>query len=371
MSHERFVNFINVQKTYDGETLVIKDLNLIISRGEFLTLLGPSGSGKTTTLLMLAGFEPPTSGEIELDGRPLASEPPYRRNLGMVFQDYALFPHMTVFENIAFPLVIRRRSKDEVVEKVGKVLEVVKLEGFGDRKPSQLSGGQQQRVALARALVFQPRLVLMDEPLGALDKQLREQMQLEIKHIQKDLGVTVVYVTHDQSEALIMSDRIAVFNEGCVYQIDTPGELYEHPENSFVAQFIGENNQLCGKVIALSESFCEVELDGGGTMRALPINVGGIGSRTLVSVRPERVVLNPETGSCENQFEVKVNELIYVGDYTRIRVCLSDDAAGFIVKVPVSGRNEPLQVGTTIRIGWSAEHCRALDASSAGPQKDS
>lgn len=363
MSDENFVRFVNVQKTYDGETLVIKDLNLTISQGEFLTLLGPSGSGKTTTLLMLAGFEPPTSGGIELDGQSLAKEPPYRRNLGMVFQDYALFPHMTVFENIAFPLVIRKRSKDEVVERVSKVLGMVKLEEFGERQPSQLSGGQQQRVALARALVFQPRLVLMDEPLGALDKQLREQMQLEIKHIQKDLGVTVVYVTHDQSEALVMSDRIAVFNEGSVYQIDTPGELYEHPKNSFVAQFIGENNQLRGRVVALGQGLCEVQLDTGGTVTALPVNIGGVGSQTLLSVRPERVVVNPGKSRWENEFEVTINELIYVGDNTRIRVSFSGEAADFIVKMPVSHVNEQLQTGMRIRIGWSAEHCRALDVS--------
>lgn len=363
MSHEDFVRFLNVQKTYDGETLVIKDLNLSISRGEFLTLLGPSGSGKTTTLLMLAGFEPPTSGEIELDGHSLAKEPPYRRNLGMVFQDYALFPHMSVSENIAFPLVVRKRSRDEIVEKVGKVLEMVELEGFGERQPSQLSGGQQQRVALARALVFQPRLVLMDEPLGALDKQLREQMQLEIKHIQQDLGVTVVYVTHDQSEALIMSDRIAVFNEGRIYQVDNPAELYEHPRNSFVAQFIGENNQLLGKVVGLNQGLCEVKLEGGGIVTALPINIGGIGSETLLSIRPERVFVDPEKGDCENQFDVTVNELIYVGDYTRIRVSFSGEATDFIVKMPVSQMREQVQAGMGIRIGWPAKHCRALDVS--------
>lgn len=362
MSDENFVRLINVQKTYDGETLVIKNLNVSISRGEFLTLLGPSGSGKTTTLLMLSGFERPTSGEIEIEGRSLSKEPPYRRGFGMVFQDYALFPHMNVSENIAFPLTIRKLSKAETASIVAGVLEMVKLEGFGDRQPSQLSGGQQQRVALARALVFQPRLVLMDEPLGALDKQLREQMQLEIKHIQKNLGVTVIYVTHDQAEALIMSDRIAVFNEGIVYQVDTPDELYEHPKNSFVAQFIGENNQLCGKVVSLNKDFCEVALDGGGAVKALPVNVEGVGSRTLLSVRPERVLINPERGSCENQLEARVEELIYMGDYTRVRLNVPGAATDLIVKMPVSQGGDQLQVGATIRVGWSVKHCRALDA---------
>ncbi len=361
MADESFVNFMNVQKTYDGEILVIKDLNLSIARGEFLTLLGPSGSGKTTTLLMLAGFERQTSGIIEIDGRPLSKDPPYIRNFGMVFQDYALFPHMTVAQNIAFPLVVRKRPKAEVTRQVSSILEMVKLKGLGDRQPSQLSGGQQQRVALARALVFQPRLVLMDEPLGALDKQLREQMQLEIKHIQKKLGITVVYVTHDQAEALIMSDRIAVFNDGQIYQLDTADELYENPKNSFVAQFIGENNQIPGKVVEIKQNYCEVRLDGGSTVTALPINIAGVGSQTLLSVRPERILVDPAEDNCENNFAARVEELIYMGDYTRMRINLLDEAVEMIVKMPVFRRGDRLQSGMNIRVGWSAEHCRALD----------
>lgn len=363
MADESFVNFMNVQKTYDGEILVIKDLNLSIARGEFLTLLGPSGSGKTTTLLMLAGFERQTSGIIEIDGRPLSKDPPYIRNFGMVFQDYALFPHMTVAQNIAFPLVVRKRPKAEVTRQVSSILEMVKLKGLGDRQPSQLSGGQQQRVALARALVFQPRLVLMDEPLGALDKQLREQMQLEIKHIQKKLGITVVYVTHDQAEALIMSDRIAVFNDGKIYQLDTADELYENPKNSFVAQFIGENNQVPGKVVEIKQDYCEVRLGGGSTVTALPINIAGVGSQTLLSVRPERILVDPAEDNCENNFAARVEELIYMGDYTRMRINLLDEAAEMIVKMPVFWRGDRLHSGMNIRVGWSAEHCRALDLS--------
>jgi putative spermidine/putrescine transport system ATP-binding protein len=363
MNDEKFVNFMNVRKTYDGETLVIKDLSLSIARGEFLTLLGPSGSGKTTTLLMLAGFERQTSGTIEIEGRPLSKEPPYRRDFGMVFQDYALFPHMTVAQNIAFPLAVRKRPKAEVNRQVASILEMVKLEGLEDRQPSQLSGGQQQRVALARALVFQPRLVLMDEPLGALDKQLREQMQLEIKHIQKKLGITVVYVTHDQAEALIMSDRIAVFNDGQIYQLDSPDELYENPKNSFVAQFIGENNQIPGKVAKLNQEYCEVQLAGGNTVTALPVNIAGVGSQTLLSVRPERIVVNPAEDNYENNFAARVDELIYMGDYTRMRINLLDEAVEMIVKMPVFRRGERLQTGMQITVGWSTEHCRALDLS--------
>ena len=365
MNAVSFVRFVDVQKTYDGEKLVIKNLNLSMGRGEFLTLLGPSGSGKTTTLLMLAGFERPTSGRIEIEGRPLIKDPPYKRDFGMVFQDYALFPHMTVHDNIAFPLAVRKLPKTDIEEKVAGVLDMVQLGEFANRFPGQLSGGQQQRVALARALVFEPRLVLMDEPLGALDKQLREHMQLEIKHIQENLGITVVYVTHDQSEALTMSDRIAVFNDGAIYQLDTPDGLYEKPENSFVAQFIGENNQLHGRVAGMDPGLCEVELDGGGRVKALPVKVEGVGSRTLVSIRPERIVMEPEEKRCENEFRVKVDEMIYKGEYTTLRIRLAEGTAEMTVKMPVSRKGGDVKVGSTIRVGWLAEDCRALDEARA------
>ena len=238
-SDDSYVRFENVQKSYDGEILVVKDLNLDIPKGEFVTMLGPSGSGKTTCLMMLAGFEPATHGEIFLDNKPINMVPPNKRGIGMVFQNYALFPHMTVAENLAFPLQVRGMSKSEQEDRVNRVLEMVELPQMSGRRPAQLSGGQQQRVAVARALVFEPTLVLMDEPLGALDKQLREQMQYEIKHIHENLGVTVVYVTHDQTEALTMSDRVAVFEDGVIQQLSSPESLYENPQNSFVAQFIG------------------------------------------------------------------------------------------------------------------------------------
>ena len=246
--NDSFVVFDRVQKSYDGLSLVVKDLNLHIKKGEFLTMLGPSGSGKTTCLLMLAGFETATHGEILLDGKPINNIPPHKRGIGMVFQNYALFPHMTVGENLSFPLEVRKISKNDREEKVVQALEMVQMTDFINRKPAQLSGGQQQRIALARSLVFNPDLVLMDEPLGALDKQLREHMQYEIKHIHENLGVTVVYVTHDQSEALTMSNRIAVFDDGIIQQLADPVTLYEKPDNAFVAQFIGENNRLNGTV---------------------------------------------------------------------------------------------------------------------------
>jgi len=358
---DSYVQFSEVQKSYDGETLVVKDLNLNIRAGEFLTMLGPSGSGKTTTLMMLAGFEVPTHGRILLEGRPIDNVPPHMRNIGMVFQNYALFPHMTVAENLAFPLEVRRVSKADIESKVRRALEMVKLAAFINRRPGQLSGGQQQRVALARALVFEPKLVLMDEPLGALDKQLREQMQLEIKHIHRGLGVTVVYVTHDQGEALTMSDRIAVFNDGVIQQLASPDDLYERPQNSFVAQFIGENNKLRGTIVAMNGSGCQVEVDGGGKVDAMAIKVAGVGTLTTLSLRPERVRLNPTNGACSNVFSAKVEELIYLGDHTRVRtsVCGNND---FVIKVPNAEGVPTLAPGANVSVGWRKEDCRALDA---------
>ena len=355
-----FVRFASVSKTYDGETLVIEDLNLAIRRGEFLTLLGPSGSGKTTTLLMLAGFEKPTFGEILLDEKPLSREPAHRRNFGMVFQDYALFPHMTVNENVAFPLGVRKRPRGEVVNRVATALEMVKLAGFGDRMPNQLSGGQQQRVALARALVFEPRLVLMDEPLGALDKQLREQMQLEIKHIQNQLGITAVYVTHDQAEALVMSDRIAVFNDGEVLQLDRPQELYERPRSAFVAQFIGENNRLFGKVVSVQGEHCRVALESGIEITALAVAPTRVGDPTVLSIRPERLVPEPTAG-CDNRLSGRLEEIIYLGDHVRLRLKLDETGGDLIAKVPIGQPLGEATPGRRLTVGWAAEHCRALD----------
>ena len=354
-----FVVFDKIDKSYDGEVLVVKNLNLNIAKGEFVTMLGPSGSGKTTTLMMLAGFETPTNGEIYLQGKPISKIPPYEREIGMVFQNYALFPHMTVQENLSFPLEVRKLSKTEIKDKVTKALDMVELGKFGTRFPAQLSGGQQQRVALARALVFEPRLVLMDEPLGALDKNLREQMQYEIKHIHERIGITVVYVTHDQGEALTMSNRIAVFDEGVIQQLSTPDILYEQPENSFVAQFIGENNRMNGIIKNIDEKYCEVDLVGGGTVKALKVNIGSIGDPTQLSVRPERVSVNAQETSVENNFKGKIKELIYLGDHIRARiaVCGNDE---FIVKIPNEG-NVDLKEGANIDLHWQAEDIRALD----------
>lgn len=357
---EVIVRFVNVEKSYDGETSVIKDLNFEVAKGEFLTLLGPSGSGKTTCLMMLAGFEPVTGGEIYLAGRPIKHVPPYKRGIGMVFQNYALFPHLTVAENLAFPLRVRRMEKAEVRKRVERALAMVRLQGYERRRPSQLSGGQQQRIAVARALVFDPLLILMDEPLGALDKQLREQMQYEIKNIHKILGITVVYVTHDQSEALTMSDRIAVFSAGSIKQLATPDNLYEQPENAFVASFIGENNTLVGTVLNIGPGTCTVDINGVGVVHAKAVNIRGVGAKTTISLRPERITIGPVAGSLPNIATATVQELTYLGDHVRVRLnVLGTDQ--FIVKVPNVGRHIGLRSGEIVMIGWGIEDCRALD----------
>ena len=353
-----YVEFDHVQKSYDGEVLVVKDLNLDMPKGEFLTMLGPSGSGKTTCLMMLAGFETATHGEIRLDGREINNIPPHKRGIGMVFQNYALFPHMTVNENLSFPLEVRGLGKSDREAKVKRALEMVQMGEFGNRRPAQLSGGQQQRIALARALVFDPSLVLMDEPLGALDKQLREHMQYEIKHLHENLGITVVYVTHDQSEALTMSDRVAVFNDGRIQQLAPPDDLYERPDNSFVAQFIGENNKLAAKVVEKSGELATVQLASGGTCQALAVNCGEVGSETLISIRPERVRVGAPDGP--NATEGQVKELIYLGDHIRCRLNVHGNDE-FIVKVPNAAGHEHLSVGETTRVAWEPQDARALD----------
>ena len=357
-----FVEFDGVQKSYDGETLVVKNLDLAIGKGEFLTMLGPSGSGKTTCLMMLAGFETATHGEIRLGGKGINGIPPHKRGIGMVFQNYALFPHMTVAENLAFPLEVRGIGRSEREKKVKRALDMVQMGGFGGRRPAQLSGGQQQRVALSRALVFEPELVLMDEPLGALDKQLREHMQFEITSLARSLGITTVYVTHDQTEALTMSDRIAVFNDGIIQQLASPDALYEEPSCSFVAQFIGENNTLKGTVSKIDGETAEITLAGGAVISAVPANVSKVGEPTLVSIRPERVEYNKERllpGA--HTVKAEVLEFIYMGDIyrARLQVAGSDD---FIVKTRNAPDQRRLKPGEKIEIGWRPQDCRALDA---------
>ncbi|HEX4171475.1 MAG TPA: ABC transporter ATP-binding protein [Acetobacteraceae bacterium] len=358
---EPLVKFIGVEKSYDGRTLAVHDLTLDVAQGEFLTLLGPSGSGKTTTLNMLAGFERPTRGLILLDGKSVDRLPPYERNIGMVFQNYALFPHMTVGENVAFPLSVRRMRRAEIAERVRRALAMVRLESLVDRRPTQLSGGQQQRIALARALVFEPSLVLMDEPLGALDKKLREQMQIEIKLLHERLGLTVIYVTHDQSEALTMSDRIAVFHDGRVVQQGTPDHLYIEPCDAFVAGFIGENNLLSGTVEALTSDSVRVTIGGALRLMAKPVGRLEQGAPVLVAVRPEAIHLASDSDAAENLCHAEVTSRIYLGDHQRL---LTDIGHGHTITVKVPASTD-VAAGASISLSWKTTDCRAFPASAA------
>ncbi len=357
------VRFRGVTKRYGDTVLAVEGLDLEILRGEFLTLLGPSGSGKTTALMMLAGFEDPTEGEILVDGKRIDRIPANRRGIGMVFQNYALFPHMTIAENLAFPLQVRKLGKDAIARRVRSVLDMVQLPGLDNRRPDQLSGGQQQRVAVARALIFEPKLVLMDEPLGALDKQLREQMQFEIKDIHARLGVTFVYVTHDQTEALTMSDRIAVFNAGRVQQLSAPNELYERPQTSFVASFIGENNRMPGTVASASAGgdLAVTLANAGGTLRAVsPGRVLAQGAPVMLSVRPERVMLVSAGAGMANELPATVVQSVYVGDHIRL-VARAAGGIDFVIKLVNTPSLPALSPGAAIRLGWRSEDCLALD----------
>ena len=354
-----YVEFERVSKSYDGRIMIVANLDLTVRKGEFLTLLGPSGSGKTTCLMMLAGFEVPTSGTIRIDGRSVHALPPRKRGIGMVFQNYALFPHMTVGRNLAFPLEVRGLDREQCRERVARALRLVRLDALEDRRPAQLSGGQQQRVAIARALIFDPDLVLMDEPLGALDRRLREEMQYEIRRIHQDLGVTVVYVTHDQQEAMVMSDRVAVLRGGDIEQIAEPEALYEEPERSFVARFIGENNRLHGRVTTVDGDICAVET-GGEIIQALRVAPCRAGDATTLSIRPERVAITPEPGLYTNELDATIEDITFLGDHLRLRLtaCGRSD---FIAKIPNIVGHGAVLVGDRIRIGWTPTDCRVLD----------
>jgi putative spermidine/putrescine transport system ATP-binding protein len=354
------IHFDRVSKAF-GTVRVIDELDLTIDEGEFLSLLGPSGSGKTTILMMLAGFEAASSGTISLGAKRIDQLPPHKRNMGVVFQSYALFPHMSVAANVAFPLEMRSVPKAQINEKVTRALDMVQLGTMKDRRPSQLSGGQQQRVALARVLVFEPSVVLMDEPLGALDKQLREQMQLDIRALHKRLGLTIVFVTHDQSEALTMSDRIAVFNRGKIEQIGSPREIYDQPQSRFVAQFIGETNLVEGMVSEVGPSQAVVALPGGGLIRVQSSSGHEHAAKVLVSIRPERIRLGRDleaTCAAENSFSAMVVDAVYHGDHHRIQ--LDDGAFSFIVKT--DRMQTEWGPGDRVTVSFSASDCWLLPA---------
>ncbi|MGK7868573.1 ABC transporter ATP-binding protein [Falsiroseomonas sp. E2-1-a20] len=343
------VRFAGVSKSYDGRVQAVAGLDLEVMRGEVLTLLGPSGSGKTTTLMMLAGFEDPTAGRIELEGQRIDTLPPHKRGIGVVFQNYALFPHLSVAQNLAFPLSIRRMGRAEIADRVKRALEMVRLPGFGDRRPQQLSGGQQQRVALARALIFAPSLVLLDEPMGALDKQLREELQGEIRRIHAETGVTMVHVTHDQSEALTLSDRIAVFDQGRIQQIGTAEEVYERPANPFVAGFIGENNFVHATVLDATT----LRLADGTLLACAPQDLPP-GAAALASVRPERVVPDGALAG-------RVLEVVYLGDHCRLRLAFGG-REDFGLRV---ARRDAAVPGAALRFSIPAEAVRVFAANSA------
>jgi spermidine/putrescine ABC transporter ATP-binding subunit len=347
------VSLTGLERRY-GRVAAVAGVSLDVHSGEFLTLLGPSGSGKTTTLMMIAGFETPTSGDIAIDGKSVIAMPPYRRNIGMVFQSYALFPHLTVAENIGFPLKQRGVPKAERSKRVGEALELVQLPGYGARYPQQLSGGQQQRIALARAIVFKPRLLLMDEPLGALDKQLRENLQLEMRRLHADLGITFIYVTHDQEEALTMSDRIAVMNEGLVVQMGRPEDLYDRPGNRFVASFIGESNFLSAIVRGMEDGIVVAEYEG-TTIRAISPTRPAKGETVMLTTRPERLRFidgAPPSTALQNRLNVMVTEAVFAGERCRY-VLRAGDGTAIVLKEPSSAAIRRRAVGEQAEIAWS------------------
>jgi len=332
VTEQPFVHFDGVQKSYDGETLVVKNLNLEIAPGEFVTMLGPSGSGKTTCLMMLAGFEAATSGEIYLKGQPINNVPPHKRNIGMVFQNYALFPHMTVAQNIGFGLEMLGKPKGEVATAVGKMLNLVRMHDLADRQTSQISGGQQQRVALARALAPHPKVLLLDEPLSALDLKLRKEMQIELKRLQAETGITFIFVTHDQEEALTVSDRVAVMSSGNILQVGTPREIYDHPAERFVANFIGETNFLTADLDAVNGATATVTLPSGKqTMASLsdgaPLDPG---TQVTIVIRPEHATL--ALPSPDAALTGRLEDIVYFGTDTHFRLRLPDGTL-FIVRM--------------------------------------
>lgn len=346
------IEFDGLCKVYPGSAApAVDDLTLHVQAGEFITLLGPSGSGKTTTLMLLAGFETPSAGTIRLDGRPIETLPPHQRGMGVVFQSYSLFPHMTVAQNVAFPLSVRKVGAAAAREKVAAALDKVHLAHLSERRPQYLSGGQQQRVALARALVFEPRVVLMDEPLSALDKKLREEMQLEIRRLHRELGVTMVFVTHDQSEAMTLSDRVAVFNHGRIEQTASPQDLYDAPANPFVAGFVGDNNMLrghadAGPALRLADGSC---LHGRAAGSIAP------GSQGTLCVRPEhlRVAADADAG---NRLQATLLDAIHQGDHWRLVVRLRCSQATWFAKLAPGALPCGVAPGQELALAFDREH---------------
>ncbi len=352
-----YLRLTDVVKTYDGRTNAVDGVSLDIRRGEFITFLGPSGSGKTTTLMMIAGFEALNGGSIELDGKDLARSRPYERNIGVVFQNYALFPHMTALRNIEFPLRMRHFPKSDIKKRAEQALALVGLSRFADRHPRELSGGQQQRVALARGLVFDPDLLLLDEPLGALDKNLREQMQVEIKRIHREIGITTIYVTHDQTEAMTMSDRVAVFSGGKLAQVAPPLEVYNRPANRFVGEFIGDSNFFEADVDPKRPGWVDIPAIG-------PVRVaedhGRLPSQGTIDllVRPERIkILTANDGDHMNALDMTIDALVHYGD----SVLAIGTSRGRPLRMRVAGTPPAeLKEGARLRVGWAPQDAHAV-----------
>lgn len=345
------VELENVTKDF-GSYRAVENISLQIKQGEFLTLLGPSGCGKTTTLRMIAGFEKPSSGNVLIDGKVVNNVEPYHREINTVFQQYSLFPHMSIFNNIAFGLKMKKTPKKEIEQRVEDILKLVQLSEYKDRKPEQLSGGQKQRIAIARAIVNNPQVLLLDEPLGALDLKLRKQMQLELKHLQQELGITFIYVTHDQEEALTMSDRIVVMNKGKIEQIDNPRELYEHPKTLFVANFIGDTNILSGKIHTTNEKQTAIKIDQNDIIINDSLTFKQ-NDNVSISIRPEKITFTTEQTDNQPYLEAKVVESIYLGSLTKIVVELSDGQ-----KVIVQTTNgHHFNDGETAFLTWDTNNC--------------
>ena len=359
------VTLEGVSKQY-GDFVAVHRADFIVSRGEFFAMLGPSGCGKTTTLKIIAGFEQPTSGRILLEGTDVSRVPPYKRNVNTVFQQYALFPHMTVAENVAFGPRSKHLPKREYQAQVGRILDIVRLAEFSDRKPAQLSGGQQQRVALARALVNYPSALLLDEPLAALDLKLREAMQLELKRIQREVGITFVFVTHDQGEALTMSDRIAVMSEGVVEQIGSPEEIYNRPASLFVAGFIGSANLLPGTVTGRDGNDTVVALECGVTARAAGVQPPARGAPASIMIRPERLQVRTAPGDDGRSLQGTIRDIIFQGASARIQLVLADGTE--VVTLVDPDDDLPfLRPGSTVHLAWNREAAYLLAGWPARP----
>jgi spermidine/putrescine ABC transporter ATP-binding subunit len=339
-----------------GEFIAVDDVNLHIRRGEFLTILGPSGSGKTTLLMIIAGFLEATTGDIQFDGLSIMSLRPEKRNFGMVFQGYALFPHMTVRQNIAYPLEVRKGARDEIVKRVDEMLELVQLETFGDRLPRQLSGGQQQRVALARALIFDPLVLLLDEPLGALDKKLRSNVQTQLKHLHRKVGKTFVYVTHDQEEALSMSDRVVIMNHGRVVQVGSPQELYERPSTVFASKFIGKSNILRGVVNQVDGNEVLYAIADKYFQQLVSNEKFSKNDEIILALRPEKIKIT-RSKAASNEVNILVGRIIDITYFgSTISVNVETDSVGeFIVEVQAWNNQETLEEGQKISLTWSLD----------------